>query len=73
MRTINSLCRRKDAFILQYQGMKLFSVLTIVLLSICGCRQEWIIDDPYGNVDWQKHEQYTADLHAHTTISEVIW
>lgn len=52
---------------------KTFGILTTVAVLaflLFGCAQNWEIDNPYKNVDWQNHQQYKANLHTHTTRSD---
>jgi hypothetical protein len=47
------------------------SIAFIGLLSILiGCRPEFIIDNPYENVNWEEYGRYKSDLHVHTNISD---
>ncbi len=44
----------------------LFSLALIYFVA--GCAPSWQIRNPYRGVDWQKHQQYKANLHSHTMV-----
>ena len=45
-------------------------LLAFVPLVFSGCQPKWEIMNPYQNVDWGSFNQYKANLHTHTTISD---
>ena len=54
---------------------KLFYLLKIIfsvflVVNLAGCKSDYIIDNPYENVDWANFGRYKADLHAHTSRSD---
>ena len=46
----------------------LFSSFFILILS--GCQQQWDIQNPYADVDWNNHNRFKANFHTHTTRSD---
>ncbi len=53
---------------------RFFTVATILcaaLLAGCaGSNPQWRIQNPYESVDWSTHQQYKANFHTHTTMSD---
>jgi hypothetical protein len=47
----------------------ILTTFTIAIFSL-GCQPKWEIHNPYGAVDWDNHQQYRANFHTHTTISD---
>ncbi|MBD3377622.1 hypothetical protein GF406_21515 [candidate division KSB1 bacterium] len=46
--------------------VSIFSILTLV-----GCTgSDWMIDNPYAEVDWTQYQQVKANFHTHTTQSD---
>jgi len=45
-------------------------VLYILFIVLTACSTRWEINNPYEQVNWEKHGQYKANLHTHTTISD---
>ena len=41
-----------------------------MIIILGSCAAQWEIDNPYGNVNWETHEQYKANFHTHTTRSD---
>ncbi len=41
-----------------------------LLIKFSGCGHEYIIDNPYGKVNWDEYGRFIADLHSHTTRSD---
>jgi len=46
-----------------------FIILSLILV-FASCSDRWIVTNPYAQVDWEKHGQYKANLHTHTTRSD---
>lgn len=44
-------------------------ILCVAVLAGCANAQ-WDIQNPYAGVDWNRHRQYKANLHTHTTMSD---
>ena len=44
-------------------------LLGALLTGFACCKQEYIIDNPYDDVNWEMFGRYKADLHAHTSRS----
>lgn len=53
------------------QTMKPWALaLFAIAATFTACRSPWEIRNPYEQVNWQKHKQYKANLHTHTTVSD---
>jgi len=53
--------------------LTVFILILIVVGLLTGCvnrRPQWSIQDPYSSVDWTRHQQYKANFHTHTTMSD---
>jgi len=44
--------------------------LFVIILGFVGCKPEFIIDNPYEEVNWAEYGSFKADLHAHTSRSD---
>lgn len=47
-----------------------YLVLYTLFIILTACSSRWEINNPYEQVNWEKHRQYKANLHTHTTISD---
>jgi hypothetical protein len=61
--------------IIKYTNMKRLSAKTLIVVAIISvvfsaCQQQWDIQNPYENVDWNTHLQLKTNLHTHTTRSD---
>ncbi len=46
-------------------------ILFLVFVPVfVACGPNWEITNPYENVDWAGHNQYKANFHTHTTMSD---
>lgn len=49
------------------------AALLLAVVALTGCARatpEWEIHNPYAAVDWERHQQYKANFHTHTTMSD---
>lgn len=46
------------------------SIWVLASFFLVGCSNPPIIENPYEQVDWNKYEQYKANFHTHTTMSD---
>lgn len=45
--------------------------IAVFLLTSCrGPQPQFLIQDPYASVDWDRHGRYKANFHTHTTMSD---
>nr|WP_321355709.1 hypothetical protein [uncultured Draconibacterium sp.] len=44
--------------------------LVTLLVTVSACNDQWKIESPYDQVNWEKDLQYKANLHTHTTRSD---
>lgn len=42
----------------------------LIILTIASCTTSWKIENPYEQVDWDSYNQYKANFHTHTTLSD---
>lgn len=45
-------------------------VFYVLLIAFTSCNARWQISNPYKQVNWERHRQYKANLHTHTTNSD---
>ncbi|WP_423128894.1 PHP domain-containing protein [Gaoshiqia sp. Z1-71] len=45
-------------------------ILFVLFFCLASCSDPWEINNPYGQVDWEKHLPYKANLHTHTSRSD---
>ena len=52
------------------RGILLISIAFAAAI-LCGCASSrWNIDNPYADVDWNRHQRVKANFHTHTTQSD---
>lgn len=54
-------------------GINFWMNSVLIFVLIFGCSNPPEIRNPYEQVNWEKHEQYKANFHTHTTRSDGIF
>ncbi len=60
--------KRQNPFFCMIPKTALF-IIYLSLFAFTACTGPWEINSPYKQVDWQRHGQYKANLHTHTTVN----
>jgi hypothetical protein len=60
--------------IMNWLQKKLYIIRNLVplflLILLSNCSPGWEIQNPYENINWDRHGQYKANFHTHTTRSD---
>lgn len=56
-------------FFQSFKPARILLVLFFIPVFV-SCGPNWEITNPYENVDWTSHNQYKANFHTHTTMSD---